>query len=109
MISYELLPCPFCGAEAKAVFGGSCNYVTCSQEDGCWFGMTRPTRTPEEAVRIWNRRTIGRSTCQMKSVQASSYSACSRCGAFVRKDAVTDCTEVIPVRFCPNCGEMVAE
>lgn len=52
---------------------------------------------------------IDRPTCQMKSVQASSYRACSRCGAFVRKDAVTDCTEAIPVRFCPNCGAEVVE
>lgn len=52
---------------------------------------------------------IDRPTCQMKSVQASSYRACSRCGAFVRKDAVTDCIEVIPVRFCPNCGAEVVE
>lgn len=109
MISYELLPCPFCGAEAKPVFSGSCNYVTCSKEDGCWCSLTCPTRTPEEAVRIWNRRTIDRPTCQMKSVQTSSYRVCSRCGAFVRKDAVTDCTEAIPVRFCPNCGAAVAD
>lgn len=52
---------------------------------------------------------IDRQTCQMKSFQASSYRGCSRCGAFVRKDAVTDCTEAIPVRFCPNCGAMVTE
>ena len=24
-------------------------------------------------------------------------------------DAVTNCTEAIPVRFCPNCGAMVVE
>lgn len=51
---------------------------------------------------------IDRQTCQMKSFQASSYRVCSRCGAFVRKDAVTDCTEVVPVRFCPNCGAIVS-
>lgn len=48
-------------------------------------------------------------TCQMKSVQTSSYRVCSRCGAFIRNDAVTNCTEVIPVRFCPNCDAMVVE
>jgi len=46
-------------------------------------------------------------TCQMKSIPESSYRACSRCGAFVRRDAATDCTEAIPVRFCPNCGARV--
>lgn len=46
-------------------------------------------------------------TCEVKSIPKSSYRVCSRCGAFVRKDAVTDCTEVIPVRFCPNCDARV--
>ena len=50
---------------------------------------------------------IDRPTCKMKSIPKTSYRVCSRCGAFVRKDAVTDCTEVIPVRFCPNCDAMV--
>lgn len=48
-------------------------------------------------------------TCEMKSIPKSSYRVCTRCGAFVRKDAVTNCTEVIPVRFCPNCGAEVVE
>ena len=50
---------------------------------------------------------IDRPTCEMKSIPKTSYRVCSRCGAFVRKDAVTDCTEVIPVRFCPNCDARV--
>lgn len=50
---------------------------------------------------------IDRPTCEMKSIPKSSYRVCSRCGAFVRRDAVTNCTEVIPVRRCPNCGARV--
>lgn len=50
---------------------------------------------------------IDRPTCEMKSIPKSSYRVCSRCGAFVRRDAVTNCTEAIPVRFCPNCGARV--
>lgn len=50
---------------------------------------------------------IDRPTCQMKSIPESSYRVCSRCGAFVRRDAVTNCTEAIHVRFCPNCGARV--
>lgn len=49
---------------------------------------------------------IDRPTCEMKSISKSSYRVCLRCGAFVRKDAATDCTKAIPVRFCPNCGAM---
>lgn len=50
---------------------------------------------------------IERPTCEMKSIPKSSYRVCSRCGAFVRRDAVTNCTEAIPVRFCPNCDARV--
>ena len=50
---------------------------------------------------------IDRPTCEMKSIPKSSYRVCSRCGAFVRRDAVTNCTEVIPVSFCPNCRARV--
>ena len=50
---------------------------------------------------------IDRPTCEMKSIPKSSYRVCCRCGAFVRRDAVTNCTEEIPVSFCPNCGARV--
>lgn len=46
-------------------------------------------------------------TCEMKNIPESGYRVCSRCGAFVRRDAVTSCTEAIPVRYCPNCGARV--
>lgn len=32
------------------------------------------------------------------------YWRCSHCGAFNRKDAITDCFSVIPSRYCGNCG-----
>lgn len=37
------------------------------------------------------------------------YWRCPRCGAFNRKDAVTDCCGVIPSRCCANCGAEVIE
>lgn len=37
------------------------------------------------------------------------YWRCHRCGAFNRKDAVTDCCCVIPSRYCANCGADVVE
>lgn len=37
------------------------------------------------------------------------YWRCTRCGAFNRKDAVTDCCSVIPSRCCANCGAEVVE
>ena len=33
-----------------------------------------------------------------------NYWLCRHCGAFNRKDAITDCFGVIPSRGCGNCG-----
>lgn len=35
---------------------------------------------------------------------AGNYWLCKHCGAFNRKDAITDCFGVIPSRGCGNCG-----
>ena len=50
---------------------------------------------------------INRPTCEMKGDPWAKYGRCSHCGAFVRRDAVTNCIGVIPVRCCPNCGARV--
>ena len=39
-----------------------------------------------------------------KREDAGNYWRCGHCGAFNRKDAVTDCCGVIPSRRCRNCG-----
>ena len=39
-----------------------------------------------------------------KREDAGNYWRCGHCGAFCRKDAVTDCCGVIPSRCCGNCG-----
>lgn len=111
MTSYELLPCPFCGAEAKPVFSGSCNYVTCSKEDGCWCSLTCPTSTPEEAVRIWNRRTIDRPTCHDTEERVDSFT-CSSCGFREGKIMFNPFTYSFRTikpgwKYCPNCGAEV--
>lgn len=107
MTGGELLPCPFCGAEAKPVFRGSCNYVTCSNEGDCWCGMTCPTRTPEEAVQIWNRRTIDCHTCQMVecTIDHGSRSWGMRCTACGKE--FEHMKPGFGWRFCPNCGAEV--
>ena len=109
MTSDELLPCPFCGAEAKPVFRGSCNYVTCSNEDDCWCGMTCPTHTPEEAVQIWNRRTIDCHTCQMVecTIDHGSRSWGMRCTACGKE--FEHMKPGFGWRFCPNCGAEVLD
>lgn len=70
-----------------------------------WDGHT-PDQAIERIGKLVDCKT-DRPTCQMKSIPKSSHRVCSRCGAFVRKDAATDCTEAIPVRFCPNCDAEV--
>ena len=52
---------------------------------------------------------IDRPTCKMECRPGVWYGRCSRCGAFVRRDAVTDCTGGIPVKYCPNCGAEVCD
>lgn len=39
-----------------------------------------------------------------KREDAGKYWRCGHCGAFSRKDAVTNCFGVIPSRCCGNCG-----
>lgn len=50
---------------------------------------------------------IDRPTCEMKGDPWVEYGRCSHCGAFVRRDAVTNCIGVIRVRYCPNCDARV--
>ena len=52
---------------------------------------------------------IDRPTCKMESHQEVLYGRCSLCGAFVRRDVVTDCTGGITVKYCPNCGADVVK
>lgn len=68
-------------------------------KDGSWRGVMRRLADlidqPDEMR--------GHPTCEMKGRPGERYAVCTRCGAFVRRDAVTNCTSVIPVKFCPNC------
>lgn len=52
---------------------------------------------------------IDRPTCKKLKNDQHRYWRCSRCGAFVRWDAVTDSTGVRPASYCPNCGAEVVE
>lgn len=51
---------------------------------------------------------IDRQAC--KRLEYDQYHwRCSRCGAFVYWDAVTNRTGVGPTRYCPNCGAEVVD
>lgn len=34
---------------------------------------------------------------------------CSECWAFVKRDAVSNCTGKITLKFCPNCGRHIMD
>lgn len=51
---------------------------------------------------------IDRPTCH-KEESDRYYWRCTRCGAFVYWDAVTNLCGVIPTSYCPNCGAEVEQ
>ena len=69
---------------------------------------------PDKATNRWDvivnylADLIDRPTTKRDGV-GGIYWRCTRCGAFNRKDAVTDCCGVIPSRYCANCGADVVE
>lgn len=52
---------------------------------------------------------IDRPTCKLIENNQHRYLPCSRCGAFIRWDAVTNNTGVVQTSYCPNCGAEVVE
>ena len=68
---------------SKAVFGDVDVHTYCSVFDRLADLIDRPKAKREDAGNYWR---------------------CRHCGAFSRKDAVTNCFGVIPSRRCGNCG-----
>jgi Lar family restriction alleviation protein len=61
MSSQKLKPCPFCGAKADVVIGGSHGDVCCSDLDGCGaeisvYNAENPYEAADIALERWNRR-----------------------------------------------------
>lgn len=68
--------------------------------------------TPDQAIERIGKLVdckIDRPTCKLIENDQHRYLPCSRCGAFIRWDAVTNLTGVVPTRYCPNCGADVVE
>lgn len=61
----------------------------------------------EDAVELF-ADLIDRPACR-KGEHDQYFWRCTRCGAFVYWDAVTDLCGVIPERYCPSCGAEVVE
>lgn len=59
MMSYKLLPCPFCGSEAQVIcdgFGAALRKVVCKKDNCIANNMDTFYRTSEAAMAAWNRR-----------------------------------------------------
>lgn len=57
-----------------------------------------------ESQTWWNRLADLIDMPKAKREDAGNYWRCGHCGAFSRKDAVTNCFGVILSRCCGNCG-----
>ena len=60
-----------------------------------------------ERVEFINASFVPERTCKMKVSPGTAWRTCSCCLAFVYSDAVKNATNVIQVRYCPNCGAKV--
>ena len=102
----ELKPCPFCGSEADMNDeGAECSpdrfWAFCTNHR-CFVEGTDVYATEEEAAEAWNAR--WERVCHD---DGRGVFRCDACWAFVRRDAVMDCIDDIPIRYCPNCGAKV--
>ena len=56
-LAERLKPCPFCGSEATLKpFGGYAWYICCENPDCEVRPHTNAFKTPEDAIKDWNRR-----------------------------------------------------
>ena len=103
----NLLPCPFCGGEAKVFHYSSairdevwrvvCDRPFCAQgPDGY---------TEAEAVSAWNTR--AERTCTNVDTDDDCYFECSQCGSAALVEYKSSGYGV--PRYCPNCGAKVVE
>lgn len=84
------------------------NLFRCKEVDRApeWDGHT-PDQAIERIGKLVDCKTDRPTT--KREGGCGGYWRCTRCGAFNRTDAVTDCCGVIPSRCCANCGAGVVE
>jgi Lar family restriction alleviation protein len=103
----KLLPCPFCGGEAKMHYDANgSKWVACENRE-CEIQpyLYRTKRTEAEAITAWNSR--AERTCHINELDAltqtlsmvngCSWGECSECGCLTPTDSV----------FCVECGAKV--
>ena len=105
----ELLPCPFCGGEARIYMNDSdldniLYYCICTNDNGCGvLPITLDHYSKEEAAAAWNTRHV--ETCK---VEGSYYSELMDVYVFSLScgDSILWNDEE-PPNCCPDCGRKV--
>ena len=103
----ELLPCPFCGEQARCYQSDAFNdggyfefIVQCKGVDD--HTLVNNYLTEAEAIAAWNMR--AERTCELKG----KSDICSECGAFVERvtHSVYEMGDGFACHpnYCPNCG-----
>lgn len=102
----ELLPCPFCGGEARLASNmtRSDNWVICRECNIYYPNDTRRKFTEAEAIKAWNSRT--ERTCK----PTEEY--CCQCGQDLvlcdigigSNGGAVELDPPILFNYCPNCG-----
>ena len=111
----KLLPCPFCGGEARICEGGINGrmrvYGLVEHKDGCFLladGLpTKYQHIMESDFAAWNTR--AERTCHADQHGGYRYRfECSACGY---SSLTHNCEKMMdePPNYCPNCGAKVVE
>lgn len=136
-MSSELLPCPFCGGEAKTVLADTYPhrgmlhswFVACKDSEcGCelgFYGMDEngtcgTYETEAEAIAAWNTRaatTIGQVAVEVvptkrtcKGESDMSEWVCSECQCWIPTGITHENKKRVSAwNFCPHCGAKVVE
>ena len=111
----ELLPCPFCGGEAKIV--GSVLDGFFAYCPNCGAGAVRKNEKAE-AIEAWNtryERTCKNIKDQLHRIGATEF-MCSECRAYYADAeayyAYLSCDDderEVKTNYCPNCGAKVVD
>ena len=122
----ELLPCPFCGGEAKAFQHGYVGYVVQCRRCGIWnagYSAAWSHITEDEfsgfideesAIAAWNTRIATTDAEFARAVhdgnlwrRVKGHIRCRNCGLNIESVIALDGCNEHAIKHCPNCGHKV--